>query len=259
MYLESIERGRRFLEVANRVTRKKPILVLKSGTSAWGAKAAQSHTGALTGQDEVYEAAFRQSGVIRARDVEELADLSKTFSYLPLIKGNRIGIISMSGAGGVISADACQREGLELAKLSPETLVKVKQLFPPWLDITNPLDTWPIFQVSGYSYQEVYDRAFKLMLADQGVDGVVFLTGVFGEQGSFDPSSAILQAADVFKDKPIACWLYGPHTDQVGERLEGSGTVATFPSCERAIRALAWLWKYAEFRERGRWPGGEEV
>ena len=250
MYLEGIERGRRFLEVAGRVSKKKPILALKSGTSAWGAKAAQSHTGSLAGKDEVYEAAFRQCGIIRARDIEELADLSKAFCYLPLIRGNRIGVISMSGAGGVISADACQRQGLELARLSPETMARVRQLFPSWLDISNPFDTWPAFQVSGYPYEEVFNRALGLMLADPEVDGVVFISGVFGRQESWDPSLPVLQAAAKFKDKPIACWLYGAHTEAIAEKLEESGTVVTFPSCERAVRALARLREYAEFRER---------
>jgi len=249
LYVEGIEKGRRFIEVARRVSKKKPILALKSGRSVYGAKAMKSHTGSLAGKDEIYDAAFRQSGVIRATDIDELADLSRAFSCLPLIKGRRIGIISMTGAGGVIAADTCQRYGLEVAKLSPEILAEVRGLFPSWLEISNPFDTWPAFQVSGYPYEEVVERAFQLMLADEAVDGVIFIHGVFGKEGSWDIVPPILRAADTFKDKPVLCWLYGTH-DGIATKLEESGKVAVSLSCERAVRTVSRLREYAEFLER---------
>ncbi|MFH1626163.1 MAG: CoA-binding protein [Pseudomonadota bacterium] len=251
LYVEGIEEGRRFLEVAKRVSKRKPILALKSGRSESGSKAAESHTGSLAGNDEVYDAAFKQCGVIRTLDIEELADLSRAFSYLPLINGRGIGIISMSGAGGVITADACQRNKLEVANLSTGTLAEIKRLFPAWLTITNPFDAWPAFQVSGYPYGEVVDRAFKLMLADEAVSGVVLISGIFGKEESWDPSSAILRAVNTVKDKPVVCWLYGNYTG-ILPTLEKSGKVVVFPSCERAVRALARLREYAEFLERNR-------
>jgi len=249
LYIEGIQKGRSFIEVAGRVSKQKPILVLKSGRGECGANAIQSHTGSLAGKDEIYDAVFRQCGVIRATDIEELADLSIAFSSLPLMKGRRIGIISMSGAGGVITADACERYNLEVAKLSAQTLAEVKRLFPPWLNISNPFDAWPAFQVSGYPYQEVMNRALKLLLADEGVDGVVLISGIFGKQDSWDVSPAVLQACNTFEDKPVVCWLYGKYID-VAAKLEESGKVAVFPSCERAVRALSRLREYAEFLER---------
>ena len=249
LHIEGIERGRKFIEVARRVTRKKPVLALKSGRSEYGAKAVESHTGSLAGRDEIYDAAFKQCGVIRATDIEELADLARAFSSLPIIRGKRIGIISITGAGGVITADACQRYKLECAKLSSQTLAEIKSLFPPWLSISNPFDAWPAFQVSGYPYPEVIDRAFNLMLADEEVDGVVFISAVFGKEESWSPLPAILNAVDTFKDKPIVCWLYGNYVDTAA-RLEESSGVAFFPSCERAVRALARIREYAEFLER---------
>ena len=248
LYVEGIDKGRRFIEVARRVSRKKPILALKSGRSEYGAKAMESHTGSLAGKDEIYDAAFRQSGVIRATDIDELADLSRAFSCLPLIKGRRIGIISMTGAGGVITADTCHRYGLEVAKLSPEILAEVRGLFPSWLNISNPFDTWPAFQVSGYPYEEVVEKAFQLMLADEAVDGVIFIHGVFGKDGTWDVVSPILRAADAFKDKPILCWLYGTY-DGIAKKLEESGKVAVSLSCERAVRTVSRLREYAEFLE----------
>ena len=248
LYIEGIEQGRRFIEVAGRVSKSKPILALKSGRSESGRKAAQSHTGSLAGNDQIYDAAFKQTGVIRTTDIEELVDLTSAFSSLPLIKGRRIGIISMSGAGGVITADACQRHKLKVAELSPGTLVEVRRLFPPWLAISNPFDAWPAFQVSGYPYAEVVNNALKLMLSDEGVDGVVCISGIFGKEEFFDPSPAIIQAVNTFKDKPVVCWLYGNYAD-IAARLEESGKVGVFPSCERAVNALARLREYAEFLE----------
>ena len=249
LYIEGIKNGRRFIETANRVGKKKPILVLKSGRGEYGAKASKSHTGSLSGRDEVYDAAFRQCGVIRAKDIEELADLAKAFSYLPLMKGRGIGIISMSGAGGVITADACEQYGLEVAKLSQETLEEIKRLFPPWLDITNPFDAWPAFQVSGFPYKDVVSKALTLMLADENVYGIVFISGVFGKQDSWDISPSILQAINSFQDKPVVSWLYGKHSE-VEYKLQASGKVASFPSCDRAVRALARLREYTEFQKR---------
>ena len=249
LYIEGIKDGRRFIETASRVGKKKPILVLKSGRGEYGAKASKSHTGSLAGRDEVYDAAFRQCGVIRAKDIEELADLAKAFSYLPLMKGRGVGIISMSGAGGVITADACEQYGLEVAKLSQETLEEIKRLFPPWLDITNPFDAWPAFQVSGFPYKDVVSKALTLMLADENVAGIVFISGVFGKQDSWDISPSILQAINSFQDKPVVSWLYGKHSE-VEYKLEASGKAASFPSCDRAVRALARLREYTEFQQR---------
>ena len=155
----------------------------------------------------------------------------------------------MTGAGGVIAADTCQRYGLEVAKLSPEILAEVRGLFPSWLDISNPFDTWPAFQVSGYPYEEVVERAFKLMLADEAVDGVILIHGVFGKEGSWDIVPPILRAADTFKDKPVLCWLYGTY-DGIATKLEESGKVAVSLSCERAVRTVSRLREYAEFLER---------
>jgi acetyltransferase len=249
LYIEGIKDGRRFIDVARRVAKKKPIVALKSGRGEYGAIASKSHTGSLAGRDEIYDAVFNQCGVIRAADIEELTDLARTFSCLPLIKGRGIGIISMSGAGGVIAADMCQQHKLDVAELSSETLAQVKRLFPPWLAISNPFDAWPAFQVSGRPYKEVVSRAFNLMLADESVNGIVFISGIFGKQESWDISQAILQAVDAVKNKPVVCWLYGDH-DDVQAKLEESGKVAVLPSCERAVRALARLREYAEFLEK---------
>ena len=249
LYIEGIQDGRRFIETSERVGRKKPILALKSGKGECGAHASRSHTGSMAGRDEVYDAVFKQCGVVRATDIEELADLTKAFSSLPLMRGRGVGIISMSGAGGVITADACDQYGLEVAKLTESTLKEVRGLFPDWLDISNPFDAWPAFQVSGYPYREVVSKALTLMLADENIDGIVFISGIFGKQDTWDISPAILDAIEAFQDKPVVSWLYGKY-DEVEYKLEASGKAASFPSCDRAVRALARLKEYSEFLGR---------
>ncbi|GAI42463.1 unnamed protein product, partial [marine sediment metagenome] len=142
LYIEGMRDGRRFLDVAGRVAKKKPIIAIKSGQSEEAAQATQSHSGSLAGRDEVYDAAFRQCGVIRVTTAEEFDDLSKAFLHLPLMKGRGVGIITNTGGGGIMATDACTRHNLDLAKLSPESLRELDAIAPPWQDFQNPADIW---------------------------------------------------------------------------------------------------------------------
>ncbi len=249
LHIEGIGNGKRFVDVASRVTKRKPIIALKSGKSAHGAKAVQSHTGSLSGRTEAYDASFRQCGIIQVGDIEELGDLAKSFLRLPLMKGKKLGVVSITGAGGVLTSDACQKYGLEMAELEPTTLAKIRELFPPWLHVDNPVDFWPAFQLSGHPYREVIKRLLELVAADHGVDGIVFVSGVFANKELWDPSEDIIEVAHAFESKPIACWLYGPFPE-IADKLEGYGKTVVFPTYDRAVRALARLREYAEFLER---------
>src|SRR4030042_1485970 len=123
-YIEGLREGRRFYELAKEITRKKPIVVMKSGTTGASARAARSHTGALAGSDNVYTAAFKQAGVIRVEDEEELCDVALSLRDLPLPRGNRVAILTMGGGFGVVTAEVCEKEGLEIATLEPQKLKK---------------------------------------------------------------------------------------------------------------------------------------
>jgi acyl-CoA synthetase (NDP forming) len=131
IYMESVNKGRKLVDIAKRTSRRKPIIVLKSGRTAFGAKAAASHTGAIAGDDEIADAAFKQGGMIRAWDLDEFIDLTKAFSFLPPMKGNRIGIITYSGGIGALAADACAELRLILAELSVRTVNKIKRNYSP--------------------------------------------------------------------------------------------------------------------------------
>jgi len=139
-YIEGLRDGRRFLELARRTTKKKPIIVMKVGRTEEGRQAAQSHTGALSGSDEIYEAAFRQSGVIRVDEVDDLFDVALALLRQPLPRGRRIGILTSGGGFGVVATDACRRSGLEIPPLTEETIQTLSKYLPARWSHANPVD-----------------------------------------------------------------------------------------------------------------------
>jgi len=246
LHIEGLRDGRRFLEAVKRVARRKPILALKTGKSEAGAKAARSHTGSLAGSDEIYNAGFKQAGVIRVGDIEELGDLVRGFLRLPPMRGRRLGVASITGAGGIIAADACERYGLQLAELSPPALDKIAALSPPWMSISNPVDMWPASMISGHPYDHVIKTTLEALLGDEGVDAVLYMTTEIEREPALDVAEAIFEVAGKFPPKPVVCWRYSPHVSQASARLEQSRRVLAYPSCERAVRTLAALATYYE-------------
>ena len=170
VHIEGLIQGRRFFDVARTVSPQKPIIALKTARTQRGAQAASSHSGAMVGQVEVFEAAFHQAGIITARDPEEALDYTRAFLHLSPMKGNRVGLVTFSGAGAIILIDTLLEYGLEVASLSPETVQAVKDLSPPWMPIQNPLDIWPALMKHGMNH--VYAKALAQVLQDPCVDGV---------------------------------------------------------------------------------------
>jgi acyl-CoA synthetase (NDP forming) len=171
-YIEGLREGRRFYELAREITKQKPIVVMKSGTTGASARAARSHTGALAGSDAVYTAAFKQAGVIRAEDEEELADIVLALCHLPLPRGNRVGILTMGGGFGVVTAEVCEKEGLEIASLEPQTLKKMGAILPPRWTPGNPVDLVGTRPTVG---ENIGDTCLRLLLEDKNVDGIISL------------------------------------------------------------------------------------
>jgi len=171
-YIEGLREGRRFFRLAKEITRKKPIVVMKSGTTGASAKAARSHTGALAGSDAVYTAAFKQSGVIRVEDEEELCDVVLALLNLPLPRGNRVAILTMGGGFGVVTAEVCEKEGLEITSLEPQTLKKLSAILPSRWSPGNPVDLVGVRPVGG---DNVGDACLQLLLEDKNVDGIISL------------------------------------------------------------------------------------
>jgi acetyltransferase len=168
-YLEGIVDGPRFMQVARELTREKPLIVIKSGTTSAGSRAVSSHTGTLAGSDAAYDAAFRQSGVLRAQSVAELFAYSTAFAYQPLPHGRRVAIITNAGGPGIMATDACEKRGLQLATLASETVSALQEHLPPAANFYNPID------VLGDAYADRYKLALQAALSDPNVDAALFL------------------------------------------------------------------------------------
>ncbi|MEM3442470.1 MAG: CoA-binding protein, partial [Candidatus Bathyarchaeia archaeon] len=174
IYMEGVKDGKRLFNAFKMVSREKPIIVLKSGRTALGQKASLSHTGSLAVKDEIFDAICKQTGVIRANgDLEELLDITKAFALQPLPKGNRVAIVTISGAGGVMAADECAKFGLELAPLSDETKEKIRGYMPSWAVVNNPVDVEPLFETVGP--EEGMRISVEAVLEDDNVDDVLVL------------------------------------------------------------------------------------
>jgi len=172
MYIEGVEDGRRFMEVAKEVTKKKPIIALKTGRTSAGARAAKSHTGSIAGVDEVYEAAFAQCGIIRARNMEQFFDLGKVLSMQPPARGPNIAVVTDAGGPGIMVVDELEMRGLKVPELSEETKGRLRKLIeegkiPPFSAIGNPID------ITGSATAEMFEEAVKAVLDDPDIHGIV--------------------------------------------------------------------------------------
>ncbi len=245
-YIEGVKDGRKFIDAAKRITKVKPVIALKSGRTEYGAKAASSHTGSLAGADTIYDAVFKQTGVIRAEDFEHMFDLAKAFAALKdkLPKGDRIGIITDGGGAGVMASDAVAKFGLRMAGLGGESLRYLKEHFPPHAVAGNPTD------VVGDTDAQRYKYAIDAFVNDPNVDAIVVI--VLFQVPLLDEMEVIDILAEYAKksDKPIvAVAMGGKKTDYYARILEDKG-VPVYPTPERGVRALAGLVQYSKYLER---------
>ena len=250
LYLEGVKDGRRFYEAAREVSRRKPILVYKGGRSAAGRKAIASHTGSLAGEDALYEGLFRQSGVIRASSFQELFDMARVLSREPLMASPRVCVVTGSGSLGVMTADVCTACGLELPDLTPETVLALREIAPPWMNVKNPLDAGP----SG-----LYAAALKAAVADPRIDGVIAVPVLpemvmhkYAGHG-FDILSRYGDPDELRRlapGKPIVMFTVGgPMWLESIHNIYGS-TISLVSSPETAARALSASYRYHQFRAR---------
>lgn len=174
LYVEDIRSGREFIEVAEKVTRTKPIVALKSGKTKAGARAAASHTGAMAGSDQIYNAAFAQTGVFRARDMEEFFDIGKVLSLQPPASGKNVGIITDAGGPGIMAVDECEIKGLNIPRFSEETIGRFEKLknegkLPKFATNLNPVD------LTGSVTSEMFEIATKIVFEDPEIHGIILL------------------------------------------------------------------------------------
>ncbi len=246
LHTEGMRNTRRFLDIAGRVAQKKPIVALKTGRSGIAAQAAQSHTGSFGGRDEIWEVALKQCGIIRVNDIEELSDMVKTFSVLPLMKGRKLAVLSFTGGFGVASIDASEKFGLETAELSPATVERLKELYPPWLAVANPVDIWPAMILSRQPLLRVFRAALEALFSDPAVDAVLCICGI-SESAVCDRFRQYAERLTRdYPDKPLVWYIYGPLANEARSELEDTGKTQVFSSPDRAIRALAHLADYSQ-------------
>jgi acyl-CoA synthetase (NDP forming) len=168
-YVEGFKDGSRFFEAAKEVTRKKPIVMLKTGETPAGAIAAKSHTASLAGLDTVVDAMCQQAGIIRVRHLNELVDTGIAFLCHPLPRGRRVGIVTAGGGWGVLAADACAKLGLDVVQFPPETIDELNSFMPAWWSHGNPVD-----MVAGV-FGDAVMKCIEVVLRSPAVDGVIFL------------------------------------------------------------------------------------
>jgi len=243
MHIEEIADGKRFVEVARNTTFIKPILAIKAGKTEAGARAIVSHTGSIAGKDEIYGAAFNQSGILRIYDVEELVDLAKAFIYLPLLKGRNIGIITYTGGWGALAADLCDEFGLSVPNLLETTLKKLQKIGPPWRKITNPVDIWP---PTRFDTSETYRVALRAVAEDDSIDGLLIIAPAVSSH-FLDVLPTIGGEVGRYKEKPIVTWAVGDKegVEKASSLIEQHCII--YPTVRRAIRALSALYKYHEY------------
>ncbi len=249
MYLEDIVKGQEFIEAAREITgevaKTKPILVIKSGRTAQGAKAASSHTGSLMGSDEVYDAVFTQSGVMRMNSAQEMFDLAIVFANQPLLKGNRVAIVTNAGGPGIMATDACVKAGLKMAEMSPATVAKLKEKLPPTSNFSNPID------VIGDAQHDRYEHALRSVIAEPNVDGVLVLLTPQAMTEA-EATAKIIVDVDKGSDKTIVTCFMGHADVEAGIKILKESHIPHYAFPEEAAAALGAVDKYQQWLHRSR-------
>jgi acyl-CoA synthetase (NDP forming) len=260
-YIEGLREGRRFFELAKKITPRKPVIVIKAGATRASAEAALSHTATLAGSDEVYAAAFHQAGVLRVEDDDELCDVVTALLYQPLPHGKKIGILTIGGGLGVMSAEACEKEGLEIPRLSPATVEKLNAKLPPRWSHANPVD------MAGISMAEnpvIFPSLFAMM-EDKDIDAILLQAPIGAntdrlatmynneeikayrraEESALDKLKLRVKRDEkpVFMVKPAVEFATDPEVASLFSR-EG---IPVYPSPRRAARVLNQLAWYRDY------------
>jgi acetyl coenzyme A synthetase (ADP forming)-like protein len=240
LYLEGVKDGRKLLEWMKKVNKKKPIVALKAGKYAGAMKAAKSHTGNIAGSYMAYKAAFRQAKVTEADGLDELFDFVKIFDQ-PHPKGKRVGVITNGGGMGVLTADAIEEQGLEIAQFSPESKKAIKKILPDYGNVGNPLD---LVADSGV---DAYTKAINIMQEDPNIDALAII--ILTQTPPIDERilGVVTEASDDLRKPVVTISVGGDYTDTYRKALESRG-VPSYGSPLSAIKALRRLVDYSQWQ-----------
>ena len=244
LYVESVTAARKFMSAARAAGRTKPVVVIKAGRSAAGAKAALSHTGALAGADAVYDAAFRRAGLLRVTELRELFDAVTTLSAGIDVRGDRLAIVSNGGGAGVMAVDALDARGGHLAELSPATLARLNAALPAAWSKGDPVD------IIGDAGPERYEVALEAVLADPRVDAVLAINCPTAVTDSTEAAEAVLKVVRAHRPRPalLTAWL-GETAPAKARALFAAERVPTHETPDEAVRAFMHLADHARNRQ----------
>lgn len=243
MYVEDLVNGKAFIDIARQITSKKPVVILRAGRTAAGAKAASSHTGALAGTDEVYEAAFAQTGVIRVQTIEELFNLGIAFANSPLPKGKRTAVVSNAGGLAIIATDACIANNLELAPFEEKTTKLLHEKLVPVASKKNPVD------MTGNANYDCYGTIVDAVMKDVNVDSVITL---IAPHAAIDIPKTAEVICDIFakKNKTMLVSFSGMSSSSEPVRMLKEHNVPTAKFPEALLKILKYMNDYNQWLER---------
>ena len=249
MYLESFKRPKRFFEIAREVTRKKPVVLLKGGSTSEGARAAVAHTAAMAAEDRVIDGALRQAGIVRVYKYSHLFLAAKALACMPLPLGNRVSFSAPSGAMLVVLTDLCRKFwNLEVPNVEERTRQRLQEISPPYIRMRNPVDIWPAAYLQGV--EAAYREGTEAVLKDPNIDAVVPILLITDDTGV--PSlDFIVELARKYPEKPIYVTFSGEkkHMEAAKAFLEPKG-VPTFPLIEEPFEVLSILARCRQAMER---------
>lgn len=236
-YVENIEHGRAFMDKAREVSRKKPVVMIKSGISPAGSRAASSHTGAMCGSDQACATAFKQSGIIRAKDVAGLFTLGQAFATQPLPRGPNLAIVTNAGGPGILATDACARSGLYMPRPGSASLERLRRVLPPYASLYNPID------MTSEADPEVYREALDCMIQDPLIHSLLVITAPTPAAAPEAVVRAVIEAAGR-GDKPVFACFMGRERAATARQMLQEARIPCHAYPEQAIRAIEAMYAY---------------
>ena len=236
-YIEGVTDGKKFMEVAGRVSKKKPLIILKSGITSAGAKAASSHTGALAGREAAFDSVFKQTGVIRAHTLNELFNYALAFANQPLPEGPNVAIVTNSGGPGILAADACDKSDLQLIPLHKEYVDELRTFLPPVASFYNPID------ILGDSGADRYEKALNTVMKDERINAVIVL---LTPTAMVDVEATAMAVINISKlsDRPILTSFMGKKSVEIGAKTLLKYGIPNYSYPEEAVSSMQAMYRY---------------
>ena len=239
-YIEGVSDGRAFIDKAYKASRKKPVILIKAGGTKVGARASSSHTGTLAGSDAAFEAAFKQSGVIRAHTIEELFDIGKLLEAQPLPAEGGLAIVTNAGGPGIITADATERAGIRLAHLSDDSILELKKVLPPSAAFGNPFD------IIGDALADRYKAALDIISKDRDVSGMIVLLTPQDMTEIDKTAQSVVDITTHTKKTILAAFMGGKNVNS-GIKVLSNGRVPNYIFPESAVKAYRTVLDYKDW------------